>query len=277
MSTVLADDSDTAAALIEDGRQKVVEDHDLLACILQHLATRDLAAASATAPRLRKVVHNAIIPPRVEAANAKAKKYGTQGIKEKPAEMSMPEYAFKVEEAADVAEKHHKDKIKRMKSEFGRFMDHLRVEAEMRRRGADFEPRIEELEQRMRGCTADEDVQSTYDEGRELENEIRFGMLMNGGMPGGGPIDPLAALLGLMGGMGGNPMAQMMAANGVTPPPVHIAFPGSPGAQVAGSSQAADNAPPPTSPSPRVVVSRSTRSGSGGEARTTVQYQRPST
>jgi len=175
----------------------VLQDHDLLACVLQHLSPHSLAAACGAAPRLRTIGVNTVVPPRLDEARNRAKKFGYT-IKDLAPGMSAVEYLFQAEGAAEAAESSAKKRAEGKRNSLPNYCDHIRVEAAMRQRLDEFEPRIEAIEARITPLASDNEIEMLHDEAHDLENEIFLGQSAANGMPPG--LSAQLALMGLAGG-----------------------------------------------------------------------------
>ena len=129
----------------EDAAARVMQDIDLLACILQPLPPRDLVSACGASPQMRKAVMDVVVFPRIKAALETAKKWKSE-VKKKSPQMGRVQYLLQVESAAEVAPTEYKDKAANRRSTLGQFLDHVRVEAGMRGKLDDYEPRVHAIE-----------------------------------------------------------------------------------------------------------------------------------
>ena len=198
-----------AAGDEDDAVHRVLQDHDLLACVLQHLSPHSLAAACGAAPRLRTIGVNTVVPPRLDEARNRAKSFGYT-IKDLAPGMSAVEYLFQAEGAAEAAESSAKKRAEGKRKSLPNYCDHIRVEAAMRQRLDEFEPRIEAIEARITSLASDNEIEQLHDEAHDLENEIFLGQSAATGMPPG--LSAQLALMGLAGGVQAAAAAQPAAA-----------------------------------------------------------------
>lgn len=101
-------------------------------------------------------------------------------LEEKPARMSDVEYLFRVESAASESVKQAHKTAQRLRSDLPRFLDHIRVEAAMRLRLDEFEPRLHAIKVQIHDAP-DEDIEALYARARSMEDNI---LASSGFIPG---------------------------------------------------------------------------------------------
>lgn len=95
-------------------------------------------------------------------------------LEEKPARMSDVEYLFR-----ESVKQAHKT-AQRLRSDLPRFLDHIRVEAAMRLRLDEFEPRLHAIKVQIHDAP-DEDIEALYARARSMEDNI---LASSGFIPG---------------------------------------------------------------------------------------------
>lgn len=167
-----------------------LEKAELVACALTQMSSRDLSAAAAVCQPMRTSINGMVVPERLTAARRQAKDHGFV-IRDKPGNMSYLEYLHQAEEAARAAAKATADR----RSGLPNFLDHILVEAAMRRKLDEINPRVQEILLQLKPDTNAATINRLHDEARALEDEIRFGhvfQMLGGagfGLGGGGSAE----------------------------------------------------------------------------------------
>ena len=132
---------------------------------------------------MKTAVADAVVPPRLAAARAEAEKHGLgDELAPKTRGQGVVQGLHTAEGVAATAEEEAKKRRAQKRGTLPMFCDHIRVEAAMRRRLDDFEPRIAAIEAKAFSST-DAEFKKLQDQAMALQNEV----LMGGGF-GGIPI-----------------------------------------------------------------------------------------